>query len=189
MKTFSDILCIVLATTACVHAAAVPDTPHVGDIIGNLVITEVDATEFGPLVFYSDASTPFTGEDDAPLLTKRQCGSNRVAACNGGSNRAGSVICQRLIGDLRATNRQVAQSPRAVCLGQSSGSSRCCTSWSQAVANQNFRTGNLAPAAEAILNQCRAQDGLVSGRTVTNGASLQGVCATQCLSNRPDGCN
>lgn len=96
------------------------------------------------------------------------------------SNAAYSTVCSALIGSL--SDAGVDTAPRSICLSQSGN--RCCISWANPV--PGLVQKNLFNSANTARDRCGG------GCTVSAKArhvNLRGICTTQCLSNRPDGCN
>ncbi|KAJ7615956.1 hypothetical protein FB45DRAFT_680231, partial [Roridomyces roridus] len=71
-------------------------------------------------------------------------------------------------------------SPRSIC--QTVNGNQCCVSWANAVSG--LIQLDLVSAANDVLNDCGGND--ISG--LTRNTNLNGICTTQCLSNRPSGC-
>lgn len=82
---------------------------------------------------------------------------------------------------------KIPTSPRSVCAWpkRETSSKQCCNSWSDNLWDAEWF--HLRGAAEAILEACGGSDGLVSGKSYDT--LIGRTCTTQCLSNRPDGCN
>ncbi|KAH6630622.1 hypothetical protein B0J18DRAFT_364340 [Chaetomium sp. MPI-SDFR-AT-0129] len=119
---------------------------------------------------------------NANANTKRDCGTNDVK-CSG-SHKASNGVCQALLSALKANGgNTVSRSPRAVCQGQNNN--QCCASWSVEV-DGNLLYGDLYDAANKVIGQCNS-GGSVSG--LARNVNLAGTCATQCLSNRANGCS
>ncbi|KAJ6570895.1 hypothetical protein DFH09DRAFT_1277509 [Mycena vulgaris] len=114
----------------------------------------------------------------ATSFVPRQCGSNDVT-CSG-SNLASTGICRQLVDNLNVGDN-VADSPRAICLGQ--GGDQCCVSWNRAVGN--MPRALLYNAAKKILDTCFS---VTFGSGLARNVNLNGQCVTECLSNRPNGC-
>ena len=110
---------------------------------------------------------------------RRRCGSNRIECYN--SHVPPSSLCAILINDLEKAYFPLRSAPRSVCLQQ--GSERCCVSWSKHV---DGLYGDMLYNAAIDTYPCIWQQGR-SG--LARDTSLNGVCLTQCLSNRPDGCS
>jgi hypothetical protein len=91
--------------------------------------------------------------------------------------------CQALIQSLNNFGGTVlGDSPRSVCL--TSNGAQCCVSWSAVV--HGLTQNSLVSAAQKIQDNCvvaRANSGLARN------VNLQGVCLTECLSDRATGCN
>ncbi|KAJ7311764.1 hypothetical protein DFH08DRAFT_629393, partial [Mycena albidolilacea] len=95
----------------------------------------------------------------------------------GNGHKATSTICDQLLTHLSSSGGTViANSPCAVCLGQSDN--QCCVSWSAAVGN--MPQGDLFNAANKVCRDCFG--GTISG--LTRNVNLNGGCVTECLSNR-----
>ncbi|KAJ7844928.1 hypothetical protein B0H14DRAFT_3455341 [Mycena olivaceomarginata] len=124
---------------------------------------------------------------DAPTanaLTSRAlvpCSGSNDVACGSG-HKATSTICNQLLTHLSSSDGTViANSPRAVCLGQSGN--QCCVSWSVAVGD--IPQGDLFNAQNKVYRDCFG--GTISG--LAQNVNLNGGCVTECLSNRPDRCS
>lgn len=147
-----------------------------------------NSTEIAPGVVFTLHSAPgdIAARDEAdnaaaaPRLNRR-CGADSIE-CD--DNYIPSLAaCDGLINYIRTISNQVLpNSPRDACLQQSG--SRCCISWSKPV--PGLRAGSLISGATPVRDQCvyvQASSGLMRDH------SLNGVCLTQCLSNRPNGCS
>jgi hypothetical protein len=136
----------------------------------------------GTLTVYGAAPDSAAEAAFTPVLDSRQTCGSRTFTCYG-SHAPAVGPCSQLISITRNDpNRVLSLSPRSICLN--SGGTQCCISWSAPV--QNLRQGSLTNAAQLVLDRCVSDLGQ-SG--LTRNTDLQGTCATQCLSNRPDGCN
>ncbi|KAJ6467915.1 hypothetical protein C8R45DRAFT_838441 [Mycena sanguinolenta] len=140
----------------------------------DLVITQTRTVGNYTLTVWSDAA----GASVTNPELDRRCGSNSVT-CSG-SNKADSTICGNLLNELYDSTTVLANSPRAVCLGQSGN--ECCVSWSAAVGD--LEQEDLWSAADKTYNACYS--GTISG--YADDVNLQGYCVRQCLSNRPNDC-
>jgi hypothetical protein len=152
-----------------VHAAPAPeggDTPVISHIVP---VGEYNMT------YWVDAP----GTQVARSILPRQCGSNDVS-CSG-SNVASTEFCRQLVNSLNSGGVTLADSPRAVCLGQ--GGNQCCVSWNGAVGN--MPEAFLFNAANKIFGTCFSP---TFGSGFARNVALNGRCVTECLSNRPDGC-
>lgn len=108
----------------------------------------------------------------------RRCGSNRVTCDN--SNGANRDSCYSLVNALSGDQAQLPGSPRSICGTYSSA--QCCVSWSNPVSGAV--RANLATAAYASLNTCRASPVSAKASDVLIGQT----CTQQCLSNRATNC-
>ncbi|KAJ7622191.1 hypothetical protein FB45DRAFT_980575 [Roridomyces roridus] len=120
-----------------------------------------------------------TADSAAVPIEKRQCGSNNVN-CSG-SHTADRNACIQLVGSLSANSGQgVGVAPRSIC--QTVNGNQCCVSWANPASG--LTQGELVSGANAVLNGCGGN--AISG--LTRNTNLNGICTTQCLSNRPNGC-
>ncbi|KAJ7505963.1 hypothetical protein B0H11DRAFT_1850562 [Mycena galericulata] len=170
----------MILNTAFILSALVFFQAHaspVADDASDLVLLSTQETANGTITIWgypNDASEHTVG------LEKRQCGSNAVT-CSG-SNTADVNSCRQLISSLRSNAGQgLGTSPRSICTTQNGN--QCCVSWANAVSG--LTQGNLVNAAQDVLNTCAGST--VSG--LTRNTNLNGVCTTQCLSNRATGCS
>ncbi|KAJ7053781.1 hypothetical protein C8F01DRAFT_1375026 [Mycena amicta] len=158
-----------------VHAAAAPaPTPDSGVSAAGLVISHIVPMGEYNLTYWVDAP----GTVAARGLDARACGTNDVTCST--ANTASTPICSQLVNGLD-TGTSIGNSPRSICLGQSNN--QCCVSWSVAVGT--IPEDDLFPAAQKTFNTCWSAD---FGSGLARNVDLNGVCVTQCLSNRPDGC-
>ncbi|KAJ7124594.1 hypothetical protein C8R43DRAFT_1147261 [Mycena crocata] len=168
------IAAVLALATAIVHAAPAADDTY------PLVISVVVPAGQYNLTYWSDAP----GTSSADALAARApvpCSGTNDVTCSG-SHQADSNICSQLVNQLSSNSGHVvADSPRAICLGQ--GGNQCCVSWSGAVGN--MPQGDLFNAANKIFNNCFGSS--ISG--VARNVALNGGCVTECLSNRADGCS
>ena len=189
-------IAVLLATAStAVTAASIPqardDTPaglHVIDVQtldGGKVMTwyAADGDEEANLAGLANTSPNTPGDS---VLSKR-CGSNQVE-CHS-SNHAQTPVCADLINQIGNNGNTQATSPRSICM-EWPRYGRCCVSWS--VNAPGARTNYFYSAAQKTLSTCeRGANGVilssVSGKS--KDTNIGGVCLTQCLSNRPDGCN
>lgn len=133
---------------------------------------------------YSYGWENYTSDDTANLsgsLAARQCGVERVQCST--ANLASVVECTDLIRDIGTSGISIPPSPRSICLSRSG--SRCCISWSRPVSKAI--EADLRNAADRVVRQCVRPDGTMSG--LTRNTQIGTTCASQCLSNRPDGCS
>jgi hypothetical protein len=146
-----------------------------------LVILRTEQTANGTLTFWGVADGATSKPPSAFAdLEKRQCGSNDVI-CSG-DHTAGVTSCEDLLADLQAhPGTPVNESPRSIC--RTTVNEQCCVSWANPV--PGLVEFNLVSAASKILNFCGVNP-RVSG--LARNVNLNGVCTTQCLSNRPNGC-
>ncbi|KAJ7782074.1 hypothetical protein B0H14DRAFT_2630960 [Mycena olivaceomarginata] len=118
--SIATVLQLALAA-GIVRAAPAPED-------GNpLVISHIVSVGEYNMTYWVDAP----GTEVARSLLPRQCGSNDVTC--GTSNVANTEFCRQLINALNSGGVTLADSPRAVCLGQ--GGNQCCVSWNMAVGN------------------------------------------------------
>ncbi|KAJ6532623.1 hypothetical protein B0H19DRAFT_1241918 [Mycena capillaripes] len=157
-------------TAGLVHA-----TP-VGDDTYPLVLSQVVPVGDYSLTYWSDA----VSVAPAIALEERACGTNDVTRSK--SRKADSGTCNQLVDQLTINGRKVvANSPRAICLGQ--GSDQSCVSWSAALGNMSQE--DMFPAATKAYANCPGST--ISG--LARNVILNGKRVTECLSNRPDGCS
>ncbi|KAJ7785026.1 hypothetical protein DFH07DRAFT_907688 [Mycena maculata] len=162
-------IAVLALAIGLVHA-----TPAVNSI-DQLVIASTTAVGEYNLTIWIDAPGASTAAPAA--VDARACGSNNVVCDT--NNKADASLCSALIGQLDSSTT-IANSPRSICLGQSGN--ECCVSWSKAVGN--MPESDLVNAARDVYNGCFS--GAISGEA--KNVDLNGVCVTQCLSNRPTEC-
>ncbi|KAJ7795114.1 hypothetical protein B0H14DRAFT_2920986 [Mycena olivaceomarginata] len=160
-------IAFILSALAFFQARASP----VADDASDLVLLSTQETANGTLTFW--------GYPDG--ASKRACGNNAVT-CSG-SHTADVNSCRQLISSLSSNGGQAwgVPSPRSICTTQNGN--QCCVSWADAVSG--LTQGNLVNAAQAVLNDCAGST--VSG--LSRDTNLNGVCTTECLSNRATGCS
>ncbi|KAJ7253290.1 hypothetical protein C8J57DRAFT_1237625 [Mycena rebaudengoi] len=169
MQFFHFTIVAVLAS-GFVLAAPAPDEPF--------PISRLISVGGYNLTTYHDA--PSTPSERA--LGPRACGTADVTCSS--SHAASPAICSQLITTINSNSGNIlGDSPRAVCLGQSSN--QCCISWSKAVGP--MLQGSLSPAATKVYNVCLSGSTLLQSGEAKN-VILNGGCVIQCLSNRPGGC-
>ncbi|KAJ7268207.1 hypothetical protein B0H12DRAFT_1045550 [Mycena haematopus] len=170
MQIFSLFPIAVLAlATGLVHA-----TPA-GNSTGQLVIASITPVGEYNLTVWIDAPGASTA---APVAeAPRACGTNDVVCDT--HNGAEATLCSALIDELDSSGT-IGNSPRAICIG--SQSFYCCISWSKPVGD--MPKSDLVNAARDTYNQCYGD--LISGEA--NNVNLNGVCVTQCLSDRATEC-
>lgn len=167
------ILLVVASGLRATHAAAYPAPTY----SGSLKILETETVGNGTLTWYGVASV--ARRDVDVRLSPRECGSNDVT-CDWENNRAQSELCDKLINILIATgSTAVSRSPRSMCYAE--GENACCVSWADPMSGPR---SDFVPAAQKTYNDC--SNGMVSG--YARDVNLSGVCTTQCLSDRPSGC-
>ncbi|KAJ6496321.1 hypothetical protein C8R45DRAFT_1094565 [Mycena sanguinolenta] len=165
------IITVVALTTALVAASPIDD-----DTV-DLVVTKVVPVGEYNLTYWSDIPRDGSRAARAPV----PCSGSNDVTCSG-SHTASSSICNQLITHINANGgTPIADSPRAVCLGQSGN--QCCVSWSAAVGT--MPQSDLYNAANKIYHNCFG--GSISG--LARNVNLNGGCVTECLSNRPNGCS
>ncbi|KAI9778781.1 MAG: hypothetical protein M1839_007871 [Geoglossum umbratile] len=181
---FKETVIIALLASVLGAVQASPITPEraqsyqVGDKITegseSLVVAKVEPYGNGTLTYWvEDDTKPAPAARD---LTPRACGTNDVS-CSG-SHQADFWDCYDLtiaLGNDGSTILPV--SPRSICYGT------CCTSWSHAQAG--IRKAYLVFANNRIISECGGGNTL-SG--LARNVNLNNNCMTQCLSNRPTGC-
>ncbi|KAJ7065701.1 hypothetical protein C8F01DRAFT_1351701 [Mycena amicta] len=181
MKFFSLSVAVVLQLaigTEIVHAAAPAPapTPDSGVSVNGLVISHiVPVGEYNMTYWIAAPGTVAAARE----LSAKACGTNDVACST--IAIASTPICSQLVNSLN-TGTSIANSPRSICLGQSNN--QCCVSWSQAVGT--MPESDLFNAARDTFGQCWNAD---FGSGLARNVLLNGVCVTQCLSNRPNGCS
>ncbi|KAK3381865.1 hypothetical protein B0H63DRAFT_524546 [Podospora didyma] len=138
---------------------------------GNITIVGFESAPLAPLASMS-------GQDS---ILQRGCGGSNNVECHT-SYQWNSDTCQTLINFLNEDpSATLAKSPRSVCFGTDSATGWCCLSWSKVV--NGLQRGSLVPATQAVFGACA---GTRSG--LARDVNLQGVCLTQCLSGRAEGC-
>ncbi|KAJ7609882.1 hypothetical protein FB45DRAFT_340093 [Roridomyces roridus] len=150
---------------------------------GELVLLSTEETATGTITIWGIPDADTSAKREAaltPTQQKRQCGSNNVT-CSG-DHTADTNSCQQLINSLSSNSGQgVGTSPRSIC--QSVNGNQCCVSWADPVSG--LTQGDLVSAAQEVLDDCGGNS--VSG--LSRNTNLNGICTTQCLSNRADGCS
>ncbi|KAK1778536.1 hypothetical protein QBC45DRAFT_413877 [Copromyces sp. CBS 386.78] len=158
------------------------------DVPEGLKIMAVTESAGVQLVWYGDADSASTANSTTNLVEtpslSRRCGSNMPKCYS--SYQAYGLTCEALLNGMLTSGSHIPIRPRSVCstIGGYMGS-RCCTSWADNLLNGHYY--NLQNGAEGILNKCRTNEGWVSGKSYDT--LLGSTCTTQCLSNRPNGCN
>lgn len=184
---FKQITAVVLAGLIGAQSAAIITLPRdqppqqeqeSGPI---LVILDSEITPVGNLTIWGvpdneDSATTTMG-DFAHSDVHRRCGGNQVQ-CNS-AHSAYTTVCSALIDSLR--NVGVSTAPRSICLNQSGN--QCCISWANPA--PGLVQTELYNAANKERNNCGG-GGSVSA--IARDVNLHGVCTSQCLSNRPNGC-
>lgn len=183
-----NVLAILLIVGGRSHIQAAPiENPE-----QTLALIGTQETPLGNITIWGLADEPgfsVTGREPPNLIHWRQsksgekherrCGSNAVS-CSG-SHVPVAASCAALISSLRSNGPTVLGiSPRSLCLSVSGN--QCCVSWANAV--NGLQESDLVSAAQSIYTSCipKANSGLARD------VNLHGVCTTQCLSDRPDGC-
>ncbi|KAF7317784.1 hypothetical protein MKEN_00866200 [Mycena kentingensis (nom. inval.)] len=148
---------------------------------GELVLLSTEETPTGTITIWGiPEDGTVVAARDPEALEKRQCGTNNVT-CSG-DHTADRNACNQLVSSLSANSGQgVGTSPRSIC--QTVNGNQCCVSWANPV--NGLTQGNLVPGAQAVLNGCGGNS--ISG--LTRNTNLNGICTTQCLSNRATGCS
>lgn len=125
----------------------------------------------------ADTTTPETN----PL--QRRCGSNNVQCYN--DNLASGAVCGYLLAGVGwGLNDPIDSNRRSLCMIGAEG--KCCVSWANNVSG--LKLAYLVNAGKKTLSQCeKVNSRAVSGKA--RDANLNGVCTTQCLSDRPEGCS
>ncbi|KAF8144969.1 hypothetical protein K438DRAFT_1735693 [Mycena galopus ATCC 62051] len=163
-------IALVLLALAFFQARASPVVEDASD----LVVLSTQETANGTITVWGYADGAFER-----AVEKRQCGGNAVT-CSG-SHTADVNSCRQLISSLSSSaGSGLGTSPRSLCVTQSGN--QCCVSWADAVSG--LVQGDLVNAAVAVFNDCAGST--VSG--LSRDTNLNGVCTTECLSNRPTGC-
>ncbi|KAJ7680116.1 hypothetical protein B0H17DRAFT_876413, partial [Mycena rosella] len=117
-----------------------------------------------------------------PLRPSR-LGSKDVTCTSKPRDFANTGVCRKLIVTLN-DDTTIGEGQRAVCIGQ--GSKQCCTSWGKP--GGDMPEAFLFPAAKQIFASCfNVAFGSAFAHNVN--LNLNGQCATQYLSNRPNGCS
>ncbi|KAJ7713187.1 hypothetical protein B0H14DRAFT_2413950, partial [Mycena olivaceomarginata] len=106
-----------------------------------------------------------------------QCGSNDVS-CSG-SNVDNTEFSRQLVDNLNSGGVMLADSPRAVCLGQ--GGNQCCVSWNTAVGS--MPEAFLFNVANKIFRKCFSP---TFGSGFACNVVLNGGCVTVCLTGPMD---
>lgn len=184
---FKQITAVVLAGLIGAQSAAIVTLPRdqppqqeqeSGPV---LVLLDSEITPVGNLTIWgvpdNEDSTTSTIGDFAHSDVHRRCGSNQVQ-CNS-AHSAYTTVCSALINSLRSVG--VSTAPRSICLSQSGN--QCCISWANPA--PGLVQTELYNAANKERNNCGG-GGSVSA--IARDVNLHGVCTSQCLSNRPNGC-
>ncbi|KAF8183557.1 hypothetical protein K438DRAFT_1599517 [Mycena galopus ATCC 62051] len=162
---------LVLSALVLLQARASPASD-----VSDLVVLSTEETAHGTITIWG---YPNGASKRTDTLEKR-CGGNAIT-CSG-SHTADVNSCRQLISSLQSNSGQgVGTSPRSICVTQNGN--QCCISWANAVSG--LTQGNLVNAAQQILNDCAGST--VSG--LSRDTNLNGVCTTECLSNRATGCS
>ncbi|SPO04487.1 uncharacterized protein DNG_07172 [Cephalotrichum gorgonifer] len=133
-------------------------------------------------VYGVDESTETSPSEANPL--KRRCGSNQVQCY--GNNVASGWACEYLLSGRMFFYDRPINDHRSICVLMPNHIDKCCVSWANDL--RGAKVAHLVNAGMKTLNQC----GGVNSKTVSGKArdvNLNGVCTTQCLSNRAEGCN
>jgi len=184
-------------TTALLLAAAgtglaAPTTSQAAEVPAGLQILRVDPQpDGGVITWYGDSATEGTtpNEEANPAVINKRCGSNQIECHT--SHLAWYSNCLALTVNLNDNQGTMPTSPRSVCLAGPISyleAMPCCISWSKDA--PGARKSHFYNAAFDTYNSCRDwQYGgyRVSGKS--KDTNINGVCLTQCLSGRPDGCN
>ncbi|EXK40906.1 hypothetical protein FOMG_07635 [Fusarium oxysporum f. sp. melonis 26406] len=167
--------------SSLLYAATAATVPKVPEAPEGLVVLAQESVDDGAgvLIFYGDADPAAAKKRDESGLSKR-CGSNQVSCF--GSHRAPIWLCSALLYQLEISSTQLQESPRSIC--KQASSKQCCVSWAHPVSGG--KKDNLAPAGYKVNSECNWGDNTVSG--LTRDTQIGNTCTTQCLSNRPDGC-
>ncbi|EJD40233.1 hypothetical protein AURDEDRAFT_115903 [Auricularia subglabra TFB-10046 SS5] len=162
-------------------AKAAPEPPRASALAVDtkLVAIKTEVTPVGELVFYGLPQ----GVDNTTALkpgdVHKRCGTD-IVHCDGVHAVPNADPCGALIyGGLQYNNDILPDAARAICV---TTHGMCCISWSKPT--YALRNSALFYAAVKTFGGCVVHG--ASGRTTDT--NLNGVCAVQCLSNRPDGC-
>jgi hypothetical protein len=146
------------------------------------IVLQTDQVANGTLTWYGlDPSANGTAPAEAPQgATAQGCGDNAPVVCSG-KHQAPYEACEALNYEfISDPGRGVPTSPRSVCFNGNAG--QCCASWARDA--PGLLWGYLVNGLEAALGNC----GTDSISAKTENVILNGVCTTQCTSNRPTGC-
>jgi len=178
-------------TTALLLAAAgtglaAPATSQAAaEVPAGLQILRVIPQPDGAVVtWYGDSATEGTtpNEEANPAVINKRCGSNQIECHT--SNQGYGDNCVALLNYLNGNQDTMQTSPRSICWAVPGLPMPCCVSWSKDA--PGARIGSFYNAAAKTYNTC-LDTYLVSGKS--KDTNINGVCLTQCLSVRPDGCN
>ncbi|KAF9773842.1 hypothetical protein IL306_008249 [Fusarium sp. DS 682] len=171
----------LLVLSSLLYAATAATVPKVPEAPEGLIVLAQESVDDGAgvLTFYGDADPTAAEKRDESGLSKR-CGSNQVSCF--GSHRAPIWVCTDLLYQMERSSTQLRQSPRSIC--KTTSGKQCCISWAKAVSGG--KEDNLSPAGYKVASECNWGDNTVSG--LTRDTQIGNTCTTQCLSNRPDGC-
>ncbi|KAJ6528447.1 hypothetical protein B0H19DRAFT_969072 [Mycena capillaripes] len=142
----------------------------------DLVLLSTQEAANGTITFWG---YPDGASERAVGALEKRCGTNDIT-CSG-SHAADVNSCSQLISSLRNHAGQgVGTSPRSICISQNGN--QCCVSWANPVSG--LTQNDLVNAAQKIFNDCggNTKSGL------SRNTNLNGVCTTECLSDRPTGC-
>lgn len=162
----------VLTVASVAVAVAVPSSPRATG-----THTAAEGWHFVKEIVIGDSTMELYEPDATTILPRQDCSGRTNDVVCASNNHAAVDVCQDLVNGLNGSNNQLPVSGAALC------SNGCCITLSAQFSNPNsrttFSTGDLGPAAQAILNQCSVNGGVGGLAAPVN---LQGVCyAKQCL--------
>jgi hypothetical protein len=172
----STLLSAVLLIVGIVGAVPTVEPNEYGLVPTNTVNLDSGAI----LTVWGEAPGYKKPRDTSDRLVARACFTGSPICSTNVAPSAGS--CNQLIQSLTQNSGNIlGDAPRSICLSQNGV--QCCISWADVV--ENVTEGILLASAQTVQNQCvinRASSGL------QRNVNLNGICTTQCLSNRPGGC-
>ncbi|KAA8634580.1 hypothetical protein SMACR_03003 [Sordaria macrospora] len=177
-----------LSTAAPATGSASSDTTALKiDVPEGLKILEQYETKSGgTVVWFGDenpvnATNTVVPDEASTHALNRRCGSNRVACY--GDHQTFMPTCEVMTLDTSVLLRDtpIPPSPRSICFYQRGAT--CCVSWADNVSGAVYR--HLINGANAVRKGCPTR--WASGKSYDT--LIGRTCTTQCLSDRPNGCN
>ncbi|KAK3399148.1 hypothetical protein B0T20DRAFT_192550 [Sordaria brevicollis] len=178
-----------LSSAAPATGSASEDSTALNIVVpeGLKILEQYETTSGGTVVWFGDenpanatATADEVDAEDAHALNRR-CGSNRVKCFS--DHQTFMPTCETMTLDTSVLLRDtpIPTSPRSICYYERGAT--CCVSWADNVSGAVYR--HLIPASNAVRTQCATR--WASGKSYDT--LIGRTCTTQCLSDRPDGCN